>query len=54
MSGRELHWSEVAGLRDHLPSPPGSCSVEVLFLESRCVHAESFSLAGGNQERPKK
>ena len=39
MSGRELHWSEVARLHDHLPSPPGSCSVEVLSLESRCVHA---------------
>jgi hypothetical protein len=33
--------------------PPGSCSVEVLFLESRCVHAEGFCPAGGNQELPK-
>jgi hypothetical protein len=39
MSGRELHWSEVTGLHDHLPSPPGSCSVEVLFLGSRCVYS---------------
>jgi len=56
MSGRELHWSEVTGLHDHLPSPPGSCSVEVLFLESRCVYSmqKSFSPAGGNQEPPKK
>jgi hypothetical protein len=31
MSGRELHWSEVTGLHDHFPFPPGVPVVSKCF-----------------------